>query len=321
MSVPAVVSDPAALAEVLAPHRAAGGRVALVPTMGALHDGHLTLVEAAAREADAVVVSVFVNPTQFDDPTDLAAYGADLAADVETLGRADVGADRPLVVYAPTVATMYPHGPAGTVRVHVPELTAHLCGPHRPGHFDGVATVVTKLLLQVRPDVAVFGRKDFQQLAVVRRVVDDLDLAVAIVGVPTVREADGLARSSRNARLGPSARANAAAVPRALAAGVAVARAGAPAGRVRAAVRSVLDAQAGTVVEYVEVTDVDGLVPVDDTAVLDRPRLLAIAVRVPAATRDDALEGAGPATVRLIDNVVLGDRDDEDRLLTAVGDA
>lgn len=312
MSAPLVVHDPSTLAAALAGHRAGGGTVALVPTMGALHDGHLRLVDVAAERAGAVVVSVFVNPTQFDDAADLAAYPADLAADLAAL--ATTGAARatgPLVVHAPTVATMYPRGTAGVTRVHVPVLTDHLCGPHRPGHFDGVATVVVKLLAQVRPDVAVFGRKDFQQLAVVRRAARDLDLGVEVVGVPTVREPDGLARSSRNARLDALARDRATAVPRALVAGVRAARAGSAAGEVRRAARAIIDADPDLVVDYVEVVDVDDLAPVDGTArpAEDRPLLLAVALHVPS----------GRSTVRLIDSVVVGDRDDEDRLLDAVG--
>ena len=189
--------------------RRSGHRVGLVPTMGALHEGHLALVRLAAAQADTVVVSVFVNPTQFDRADDLAAYPRDLARDEQAL--APLATQAPVAVFAPALAEIYPR-PALTT-VHVAGLTDRLCGASRPGHFDGVATVVTKLLGIVGPDLAVFGRKDRQQLAVVQRLVADLDLPVEVVAAPTVREPDGLARSSRNRRLDPAQRATARALP------------------------------------------------------------------------------------------------------------
>jgi len=178
------------------------GRVALVPTMGALHEGHLELVRQARGKADTVAVSVFVNPTQFGPNEDFARYPRNLERDAALA--AGAGAD---VVYAPSVETMYPRG--AMTKVVVPEVTELYEGAHRPGHFDGVATVVLKLFNMVRPDVALFGRKDLQQCAAIRRMVEDLDVPVALEFVPTFREADGLAMSSRNVYLSPEERAQA----------------------------------------------------------------------------------------------------------------
>ena len=175
--------------------RRAGRRLALVPTMGALHAGHLALVDAAKREADHVTVSVFVNPTQFGAGEDFEQYPRTLEADVQALEQ-EGGVD---AVFAPTVRALYPEGPEQLrTWVEVQELGRHLCGRHRPGHFRGVTTVVSKLFLACRPHVAVFGRKDAQQFIILRRMVRDLNMGIDLVGVPTVREADGLALSSRN---------------------------------------------------------------------------------------------------------------------------
>ena len=188
----------------------AEGRVGLVPTMGALHDGHLALVRAAAAENDLVVVSLFVNPTQFDEQSDLAAYPRDEARDAQLAEEA--GAH---VLFAPSPATVYPDGFATTVSVG--GLTEPLEGAVRgAGHFHGVATVVTKLFNMVGPDAAYFGQKDAQQLAVIRRLVADLDIPVEVRAVPTVREPDGLALSSRNVHLSPEQRERAVALSRAL---------------------------------------------------------------------------------------------------------
>ncbi len=182
--------------------RRAGERIALVPTMGNLHAGHLDLVRRAREQAARVVVSIFVNPMQFGPSEDFAAYPRTLDADREKLRQA--GAD---LVFAPRVQEVYPDGQVQQTRVEVPEISNQLCGASRPGHFVGVATVVCKLFNMVQPDLAIFGEKDFQQLLVIRRMTRDLSLPVDIVGAPTVREADGLAMSSRNGYLNAEERA------------------------------------------------------------------------------------------------------------------
>jgi pantoate--beta-alanine ligase len=201
--------------------RKSGRTVGLVPTMGALHEGHLTLVRTALVRCDQVIVTLFVNPTQFGPKEDFAAYPRDEGRDAALVAAA--GAH---LLYAPTVETMYPAGSATTVTVA--RLTEGLCGDHRPGHFAGVATVVAKLLVQAAPDRAFFGEKDYQQLQIIRRLATDLFLPVEIVGVPTVRESDGLALSSRNAYLSPAERAVAPALFRTITAAAARLADGAP---------------------------------------------------------------------------------------------
>lgn len=186
-----------------------GASVGLVPTMGALHEGHLSLIRRAAAENDLVVVSVFVNPKQFGDPADLERYPRTLDHDIELASGAGAS-----IIYAPEVETIYPGGFATSV--HVSGVTEHWEGESRPGHFDGVATVVTILLTQMRPDRAYFGEKDWQQLVAIRRMHGDLGLPGGIVACPTVREADGLAMSSRNSRLSDQERATATVLSRAL---------------------------------------------------------------------------------------------------------
>lgn len=191
--------------------RAGGERIGFVPTMGNLHDGHFALVEEARARGDRVVVSIFVNPTQFGPTEDYAAYPRTLDADCAALKRLGVDA-----VFAPAAGEMYPNGSDVLTCVDVPALSEILCGMSRPGHFVGVATVVAKLFNIVLPDLAVFGRKDYQQYCVIRRMVGDLNMPVEVIGSPTVREADGLAKSSRNAYLADSERDSAVALYRAL---------------------------------------------------------------------------------------------------------
>jgi len=313
------VTTIADLRAAIADLRRDGGRVALVPTMGALHSGHLELVTEARRHAEHVVVSIFVNPTQFGPGEDLDAYPRDLAGDEAAL--ASLGDAAPELVFAPSVDEVYPRGTPLT-RVLVDGLTERLCGARRPGHFDGVGLVVTKLHNLVAPDVVLYGRKDFQQLQVIRRIVTDLDQRVEVVGAPLVREHDGLAMSSRNRYLDAADRAAALALSRALRAGVLAARAARDVGRAITA-DLLLDAAGGILrdapevrLDYLEAVDPDTLAPPDPGA--DAPRgedadgdgsptelLLAVACFV--------------GTARLIDNVLVGDTDDEDRLLAATG--
>ena len=269
--------------------RAAGRRIALVPTMGALHAGHLALVAEARRRADLVVVSIFVNPTQFGPGEDFAAYPRPFGADAERCREA--GAD---VVFAPEAAELYPPGAQSFVEVE--KLSRPLCGAARPGHFRGVATVVAKLLLAAKPHVAVFGAKDFQQVAVVRRLVRDLCFDTEIVSVPTLREADGLALSSRNAFLDAATRPEALCLQRALEAAASAARAGErSAEALLALVRREIAKAPLAELDYAELRDPESLEPAPPR--LAGPTLLALAVRFPVAS--------GPRDVRLIDNTVL----------------
>lgn len=241
--------------------RAAGRRLALVPTMGALHEGHLALVRAAAARGDVVAVSIFVNPTQFGPGEDFERYPRTLQADVDRL--AAVGEEVEVVVFAPSVQEMYPNGQASHLTwVTVERLDEHLCGAFRPGHFRGVTTVVAQLFLICKPHVAVFGRKDAQQLLILQRMVRDLHFDVEVVGVPTVREADGLARSSRNIYLRDAERAQA----RVLSEAVAAARRRIEEGEQEA--EAVVESMRLTLaqaplarVQYAEVVDVETLQP------------------------------------------------------------
>ncbi len=279
-----ILRSVAALRSVVDAWHDAGLRVALVPTMGALHDGHMTLVGRGLQLADRVIASVFVNPTQFGPNEDFAAYPRREAGDAELLAGAGAHA-----LYAPTVDEMYPDGFATTVGVS--GLSEGLCGAFRPGHFAGVATVVAKLLLQARPDVALFGEKDYQQLQVIRRMVRDLDIPAAVVGVPTVREADGLAMSSRNAYLTPVERAIAPALFRALTEAAARLAAGAPVAEQEERARVAVLAAGFASVDYLELRDADSLARLDR---LDRPGRLLAAARLGKA--------------RLLDNIAVSPR-------------
>lgn len=240
--------------------RAGGASVAVVPTMGALHEGHLRLVERARELADLVVVTIFVNPLQFNQTSDFTTYPRPIDADLDLCRARGVDA-----VYAPTAATMYPAG--FDTHVEPGALADQLEGPFRPGHFRGVTTVVTKLLSAVQPDIACFGEKDFQQLAIVRRMVADLDFGVEVVGVPIVREPDGLAMSSRNLRLTPDDRAAAVVISVALAAAAAAHSAGErSAERLADLALAVLHDEHRAKVEYVEVVHPDTLRSVADTS-------------------------------------------------------
>lgn len=251
--------------------RAGGASVGFVPTMGYLHAGHITLVQRAAAECDIVVVSIFVNPLQFAANEDLASYPRDLDRDLELV--AGAGATH---VFAPSVSEMYPTEVLTTVRVA--ELSDPMEGAARPTHFAGVATVVAKLFSVVGPCRAYFGEKDFQQLAVVRRMAADLSMPVEVVGCPTVREPDGLAMSSRNVYLDGDQRLAALVIHRALQAGAAAIVAGERSGtQVRNLMAGIISAEPTAVLDYVEVADPDTLAPVDDLAAGQELRLLAAA--------------------------------------------
>jgi len=278
-----IIRDLATLRDAVATLRGAGKRIALVPTLGALHAGHIELVEEGARRADAVVASIFVNPRQFGAGEDLGRYPRRERADAQMLEKADCA-----ILWAPAVETMYPQGYA--TNVSVSGVSEVLEGASRPGHFDGVATVVLKLLNQVAPDVALFGEKDWQQLAVIRRVATDLDLAIEIVGVPIVRDDQGLALSSRNAYLADDELAAAGALPRALGEAVAAIARGEPVEAALAAATARLAEAGFTDIDYVTLRDAETLVPIDGLG--EAPARLLAAARM------------GPA--RLIDNLAAG---------------
>ena len=249
-----------------------GSTLGLVPTMGALHKGHLTLIKAARDACDHVVASIFVNPTQFGPNEDLDAYPRQLEEDSAMLE-----AEGCSLLWAPTVEAMYPQGFASSIAVS--GVSANFCGASRPGHFDGVATVVCKLFNQVKPDIAFFGEKDFQQLAVIRTMARDLDLTAprveAIIGVPTVRESDGLAMSSRNRYLSSEDRAAAATLPAAMREAIARIADGA---EVRQTLRGLEDALLGagfSQVDYAELADATSLEPLDVLGSKDARLLVA----------------------------------------------
>ena len=276
-----IVRTPQALTAAMEAWKRAGNRVAIVPTMGALHAGHLALVDVGLQHADKVAASIFVNPKQFGPTEDLDRYPRDEAGDAAKLRAAGC-----TLLYAPTVATMYPEGFASYVRVAgLPEL---LCGAARPGHFDGVATVVSKLLAAARADVGVFGEKDWQQLAIVRRMVADLDLGTEIIGGAIVRDTDGLALSSRNLYLTADERLRATALPQALGEARTALQVGTPVPLVLAAAQARLAAAGFVRVDYVELVDGERLHVLN--AMAPGARLMAAVVM---------------GTTRLIDNLAV----------------
>jgi len=282
-SRPAVLRTVAEMTAFSEAARARGERIAFVPTMGYLHAGHVALLEEGRRRGDRLVLSIFVNPTQFAPTEDLARYPRDLEGD---LGKAaGAGTD---VAFVPADAEMYPRGYQTFVQVR--DLEQGLCGAQRPGHFVGVATVVCKLFNIVRPHVAIFGEKDYQQLAVIRRMVADLDMPIEIVGMPTVREPDGLAMSSRNKYLSPEERRRALALSRGLCAARALFDGGERDPTKLVAAAQVEIAPAVTRIDYVELRDAATLAPIRDR--ITGPAVVAVAAFV--------------GTTRLIDNRRLG---------------
>jgi len=278
-----IIKTPAAMRARSSAWRQAGRRIAFVPTMGYLHQGHVSLLEEGRRRGDVLVLSIFVNPTQFGPKEDLSRYPRDLEGDLAKAERAGVD-----VAYVPEAAAMYPAG--YQTFVDVEQLREGLCGASRPGHFRGVATVVLKLFNAVQPTVALFGAKDYQQLQVIRRMSRDLDLDVEVVGMPIVREPDGLAMSSRNAYLSADERQRALALSRALES----ARAAFAAGErdpalLTARARQLLDEAGGIRLDYLELRDGESLEVL--TGRIERPALLAVAAFV--------------GNTRLIDNQLL----------------
>jgi pantoate--beta-alanine ligase len=290
-----IIRDPAEMRARVEDLRRDGRKIAVVPTMGALHEGHLELLRAARSRADIVILTIFVNPTQFGPNEDLSRYPRDEAGDIakaRTCGpKVEPGGHAPTggidLAFCPEASAMYPAGAQTFVEVR--ELQKPMCGASRPGHFAGVATIVTKLFHITKPHLAVFGEKDYQQLAIIRRMVRDLDFDIEIHSVPIVRESDGLALSSRNAYLSAEQRRSALALSKALAAAETAFKAGErDAHKLLAAARTVLASEAGVAIDYVELRDADELTTIDTVA---RRSVLAVA--------------AFAGTTRLIDNRVL----------------
>lgn len=277
-----IIRDIAMLHRAVTALKQGGKSVALVPTMGSLHDGHLSLVRMAKRVADHAVVSIFVNPTQFGPNEDFDAYPRDEARDAAMLAQEGTG-----LLWAPDVRVMYPAG--HSTHIEVAELGADYCGAARPGHFDGVATVVGKLFNQVRPDVAIFGEKDWQQLAIIRRMARDLDFGIDILGAPIARDTDGLALSSRNAYLSKDQRDAATAFPEALNAAAKAIAGGADVDETLARAGTAIVEGGFDSVDYVALADADSLERLD---VYRKPARLLAAARI--------------GKTRLIDNLPVG---------------
>ncbi len=277
-----ILRDPAVMRARAEDLRRDGRKLAVVPTMGALHEGHLALLRAARARADIVILTIFVNPTQFGPNEDLSRYPRDEAGDLAKARSCDLD-----LAFCPDAVAMYPAGAQTFVEVR--ELQRPLCGASRPGHFAGVTTIVGKLFHITQPHVAVFGEKDYQQLAIIRRMVRDLDFGIEIVSVPIVREPDGLALSSRNAYLSADQRSAALALSRGLAAAEAAVRAGErDAGAIVAAARALLESEPLIRIDYTELRDA---VELSSITMLERPAVLAVAAFL--------------GTTRLIDNRVL----------------
>ncbi len=277
-----IIRDIAMLHRAVTALKQGGKSVALVPTMGSLHDGHLSLVRMAKRVADHAVVSIFVNPTQFGPNEDFDAYPRDEARDAAMLAQEGTG-----LLWAPDVSVMYPGG--HSTHIEVAELGADYCGAARPGHFDGVATVVAKLFNQVRPDVAIFGEKDWQQLAIIRRMARDLDFAIDILGAPIARDTDGLALSSRNAYLSKEQRAAATAFPDALNMAAKAIAGGADVAAALAKAEAAIVKGGFDSIDYVALADADSLERLDAWR---QPARLLAAARI--------------GKTRLIDNLAVG---------------
>jgi pantoate--beta-alanine ligase len=284
-NAPQIIETPEAMRSWRVQQRRHGNTIGFVPTMGALHTGHLALIGDAARRSDRVVVSIFVNPLQFDQSADLEQYPRTFDDDLALCARAGVAA-----VYAPSVDTLYPDG--HQTRVDPGALATRLEGSSRQGHFTGVATVVTKLLVAVGPDLAIFGEKDAQQLAVIRRIVNDLDLGVEIVGHPTVRDDDGLALSSRNRRLSAEERIAARCVPDALRAAQRSHAIGERSiGALIETAIAVIESEPAARLDYLQIVDADTFDPLHDDLTPDTEALIVTAVWI--------------GEIRLIDNMAL----------------
>lgn len=262
--------------------RSSGKRIAFVPTMGFLHDGHLELMRHGKKVADKLVISIFVNPTQFGPNEDFNAYPRDMEGDLSKVKQ--VGAD---IVFVPEAGEMY--SPESQTKVAVDKVTKHLCGLSRPGHFDGVTTVVSKLFNIVKPHIAIFGQKDFQQLAVIRRMVIDLNMDISIVGIPIVRESDGLAMSSRNTYLNPEERKSALCLKKSLDLADKMASEGEKdIQRIKKAIKKLIFSHPYTKIDYIELCNPISL---EDVETMDDETLLALAIKV--------------GKTRLIDNKII----------------